>query len=134
MTSKQIYDLLVSFYKKFHPEFSNWGDKMSKDLQDQLFKSFISDLLFSRVDPAIGLEALRITSTKGITYALELPEIKNKSLEIINLMEQAKDWEEFHKLEKTPPPEKKQTDFDKLLGAIMKVPKPKKDKKPKEDQ
>lgn len=134
MTGSQLYDLFISQYKRLHLEFFTWGDKMSKEMQDQVFKSFISDLVFSRVPEGIALEALRTTNEKGIQTALELPEIQAKALEIIKLMEESNTWAEFQDKDKKPPekPPKELTDFDKLLKGFLKVPKP--DKKEKEGE
>jgi hypothetical protein len=137
MTSQEIHDTLLSQFKRLHAQYFSWENKMSSEMKEKIFRSFLIDSVFGKVSPEIAVKALKMANShEGLLSSLEIEEIYLESLKIIEIMKNSKDWTEFEELEKKPPPDKPKkelTDFDKILQGMLKVPKPDKDKKQKED-
>src|SRR5690606_29928128 len=102
------------------------------------YEVFIDKYIFEMLP---DFTILTISKTKkgiakpNLLSSLNVIAVEKHTQKVITLMEASDNLKEFDKLinkqkenTKEKPPDKEKTDFDKVLGALMKVPKKKDDK------
>lgn len=89
--------------------------------------SLFTDLIYSKVEDSEILKELK--KSKQTPKIIEMPDVLNnkyflsQASKILGLLEVSKHWKEFEKLNSKLKKEKEPVEFDKILKAIMKVPK-----------